>query len=85
MKTKEKEENVQSSLTRLLAVRDLEKLLLVDRRTVYRMCELGQLPRPFKIGGANRWKADAVLQVIEKAEARTTREPKKKRRVADIG
>jgi hypothetical protein len=33
---------------RLLTVEDLERLLQVDRRTVARLCQRGQLPSPLK-------------------------------------
>ena len=81
---KENSSTKHLGLTCLLAVRDLEKLLRVDRRTIYRMCENGQLPRGFKIGGANRWRADAIMEVIEKAASQGQTLVPEERRTADI-
>jgi predicted DNA-binding transcriptional regulator AlpA len=43
-------------LVPLLTVEDLERILRVDRRTIARLCNKGQLPRPLKLGGSNRWR-----------------------------
>jgi predicted DNA-binding transcriptional regulator AlpA len=48
----------------LLKVGDLERVLRVDRRTVARLVKLGQLPRPIKVGGSNRWRLQDIKEVI---------------------
>jgi predicted DNA-binding transcriptional regulator AlpA len=40
----------------LLRVEDLERLLRVDARTIRRLWQRGQLPKPMKLGGQNRWR-----------------------------
>ncbi len=55
----------------LLTVKDLESLFRVNRRTITRLCHMGQLPRPLKIGGSNRWKVKDIehaLMVLEDRE-----------------
>jgi hypothetical protein len=37
----------------------------VDRRTVARLCKRGQLPRPLKIGGGNRWRSGDIADAID--------------------
>jgi predicted DNA-binding transcriptional regulator AlpA len=54
----------RAPLEPLLTVEDLERLLRVDRRTVRRLCQRGQLPRPIKIGGGNRWRVQDIKEVI---------------------
>jgi predicted DNA-binding transcriptional regulator AlpA len=49
----------------LLTVADLERLLRVHRRTIARMCKRGELPRPLKIGGSNRWKLSQIEEALD--------------------
>jgi predicted DNA-binding transcriptional regulator AlpA len=56
----------RAALEPLLTVADLERLLRVDRRTVRRLWERGQLPPPLKIGGSNRWKPDDITEALER-------------------
>ena len=53
-----------AALEPLLTIADLERLLRVDRRTVRRLWERGQLPPPLKIGGSNRWKKRDIEQFL---------------------
>jgi predicted DNA-binding transcriptional regulator AlpA len=50
------------ALPRLLTIGDLADWLHVTSRTIDRMVQRGQLPRPMKLGG-NRW----MVEDIEKA------------------
>src|SRR3954447_21808496 len=49
-------ETPRTPLEPLLTIEDLERLLRVNRRTIARLCERGELPRPLKVGGSNRWR-----------------------------
>src|SRR3954469_24554756 len=51
---------------RLLTVEDLERLLQVDRRTVARLCQRGQLPAPLKLGKGNRWRAEEIADALDR-------------------
>jgi predicted DNA-binding transcriptional regulator AlpA len=54
--TNQTNDPARAQLEPLLTVADLERLLRVDRRTVRRLWQRGQLPRPLKLGGGNRWR-----------------------------
>jgi predicted DNA-binding transcriptional regulator AlpA len=64
--TKKNAYTARAALKPLLTVKDLERLLRVDRRTVARLCKKGEFPRPMKLGGGNRWRAEEVAQLIER-------------------
>jgi predicted DNA-binding transcriptional regulator AlpA len=49
----------------LLRVEDLERLLRVDARTIRRLWQRGQLPRPMKLGGQNRWRVEDITDALE--------------------
>jgi predicted DNA-binding transcriptional regulator AlpA len=66
----------RAPLEPLLTVTDLERILRVDKRTIARLCKRGQLPRPLKIGGSNRWKAEALTAALEGIESGQKREPR---------
>ena len=53
----------------LLTVTDLEALLRVDKRTIQRLCTAGRLPKPFRVGGQNRWQHSTIAAAIEEMEA----------------
>jgi predicted DNA-binding transcriptional regulator AlpA len=55
----------RAPLEPLLTVDDLETLLRVDRRTISRLCKGGQLPRPLKLGGSNRWRPEDIADAID--------------------
>ena len=56
---------VRAPLEPLLTIEDLERLLRVNRRTVARLCQRGRLPKPLKLGGSNRWRAEEIADAIE--------------------
>jgi predicted DNA-binding transcriptional regulator AlpA len=64
MTTKTTEPVVPVPLEPLLTMGDLERLLRVDQRTVYRLVERGQFPRPLKVGGQNRWKPEDISDAL---------------------
>jgi predicted DNA-binding transcriptional regulator AlpA len=66
MMTTKTNDSARAYLEPLLTVADLERLLRVDRRTVRRLWERGQLPPPLKIGGSNRWKSDEIADALER-------------------
>ena len=49
----------------LLTPDDVAALLKVHKRTVTRLCEAGDLPMPFKVGGGLRWKANDVQEFLD--------------------
>jgi len=53
-------------LDALLKVDDLERILRVDKRTIFRLCLIGQLPKPVRIGGSRRWKKQDIEMLINK-------------------
>jgi predicted DNA-binding transcriptional regulator AlpA len=55
----------RAQLKPLLTVDDLERLLRVDRRTISRLCKRGQLPKPLKLGGSNRWRPEDIADAID--------------------
>jgi predicted DNA-binding transcriptional regulator AlpA len=57
---------VRAPLEPLLTIEDLERLLRVNRRTVARLCQRGQLPKPMKLGGSNRWRAEEIAETLER-------------------
>lgn len=60
-----------SSFVPLLTREDLEALFRLDRRTIARLCQRGQLPRPIKIGGSNRWRLDQIQETLKLLELRS--------------
>ena len=49
----------------LLDVVAVGKLLKCSPRHVYRLCEMGLMPRPMKLGRLNRWSKTAILDRID--------------------
>jgi predicted DNA-binding transcriptional regulator AlpA len=72
--TKVAEPVVRAPLEPLLTMSDLERLLRLDKRSVYRLCKRGLLPRPLKLGWGNRWKAEDVAAAIEMLRHRQAEE-----------
>ncbi len=60
-----KRSNPNLTLEPLLTIDDLEQLLRVNRRTVSRLCKDGKLPRPFKLGGGNRWRSRDIVEALD--------------------
>ena len=48
----------ESSL--LIDVQDLSAMLQCSTRHIYRLCDLGRMPRPYKIGALCRWDRAAI-------------------------
>lgn len=64
MPTKETN-SVCAQLEPLLTMSDLERMLRVDKRTIARLIKRGQLPRPLKLGGSNRWKTADIAAALD--------------------
>lgn len=56
----------------LLKIKDLEGILRIDRRTIFRLCHNGQLPPPLRIGGGLRWKAEDIARLFNSTPDATT-------------
>jgi predicted DNA-binding transcriptional regulator AlpA len=52
---------VPATLTR----KELEAALKVSGRTICRLVAQRQLPAPFKVGRASRWRAEDIVRFIE--------------------
>ena len=50
---------------KLLTVRDVARLLSVSTRQVWRLREHGQLPRPVRLGGSVRWRAEELCDWLD--------------------
>ena len=49
----------------LLTVKEVAEMLGLSERTVYRLADMGKMPRPVKIGAAVRWRRNELDQWIE--------------------
>jgi prophage regulatory protein len=49
----------------LLSAESVARMLQVSVRTLWRLRSSGKLPKPVKVGGSVRWRADDVHQWIE--------------------
>jgi predicted DNA-binding transcriptional regulator AlpA len=56
----------RSGLQPLLTVVDLERLFRMTSRNIRKLWEAGKFPRPFKVGGSNRWRPEDVEEAIER-------------------
>ncbi|MDC3223571.1 helix-turn-helix domain-containing protein [Mariniblastus sp.] len=50
---------------RLLDVETVSKMLGVSSRHVYRLCDVGKMPPPMKLGGAVRWDRQTITDWID--------------------
>ena len=48
----------------LVDVQDVSAMLQCSVRHVYRLCDSGRMPRPFKIGALCRWDRAAIQQWV---------------------
>ena len=51
--------------TALITVKEVAETLGLSERTVYRLADMGKMPRPVKIGAAVRWRRNELDQWIE--------------------
>ena len=61
-------ENVYADVCRpepYFTIADVAGMLQVTRRTISRWCAGNKFPRPVKVGGCNRWKAQSVLAFLD--------------------
>jgi prophage regulatory protein len=49
----------------LLTVKEVAETLGLSERTVYRLADMGKMPRPVKIGAAVRWRRNELDTWIE--------------------
>jgi predicted DNA-binding transcriptional regulator AlpA len=58
--------NENVSLQPLLTGSDLQRMLRVHLRTIRRMWEKNEFPRPMKIGNSNRWRVEDVKAALDR-------------------
>ena len=61
----------------LLNVKEVAEMLGLSERTVYRLADMGNMPRPVKIGAAVRWRRNELDQWIEEGCPASQRTAKK--------
>jgi predicted DNA-binding transcriptional regulator AlpA len=49
----------------MLTLEDLERLFRLSGRTLARLWNRGDIPRPIKVGWSNRWRASDIDRVLE--------------------
>lgn len=54
------EPETQLASARLMTVEAVASMLAISTRHVYRLADSGRMPRPVKLGGANRWNRDTL-------------------------
>lgn len=59
---------MQSTLDRLLTVKESAEALTVSVPTFYRLLKKGRIPPPVHIGNHPRWPQSDILRVIEDAK-----------------
>ncbi len=69
----------QPDLARLMTVEAVAAMLSISSRHVYRLADSGRMPRPVKLGGANRWDRD-IIEAWIKDGCPSLRHPKNNRR-----
>ncbi len=57
----------------LMTIDDLVQMLQVDRRTIQRMWNRGELPTPLKLGGVNRWRSTDIAEALARLGHRVGR------------
>ena len=61
----------------LLTVKEVAEMLGLSERTVYRLADMGKMPRPVKIGAAVRWRRSELDTWIEDGCPTSQRKTKK--------
>lgn len=69
------ESNPTPSLT--LNTEAVAQLLGVSKRTVYRLLDAGQIPRPIKLGNATRWRRSDVELFVKAGSVRAFKREKR--------
>jgi excisionase family DNA binding protein len=60
-----------------LDVREVAQLLGVSKRTVYRMLDDGEIPKPIKLRNATRWRRTDIELFVEAGSIRAFRRAKR--------
>ena len=60
-----------------LDVNEVAQLLGVSKRTVYRLLDAGQIPKPLKLGNATRWRRTDIELFVKAGSIRAYRRSKK--------
>lgn len=67
-----------SAITSLvLDANEVAQLLGVSRRTVYRLLDAGDIPKPMKLGNATRWRRKDIELFVEAGSIRAFRRAKR--------
>lgn len=56
---------MKTELGKLLTAEAVGELLSLSKRTVFRMNSSGRIPKPVRIGGSVRWRANDIEKWIE--------------------
>jgi len=70
MKQKQTPQRPEAAL--MLSADDVAALLNCCRRTVYRLCDSGRLPRPIRLGALSRWPRSVIEQWVADLSDTTT-------------
>ena len=54
-------------MTTLLTTKDIQDRLGISECQVYRLIRAGTLPRPIKLGNANRWRPEDIEAALDAA------------------
>lgn len=68
-------EKLATESPRLVDVRGVAEMLAVSSRHVYRLSDGGLMPKPVKLGGANRWNRQSIMDWIDAGCPRTPKRP----------
>ena len=63
-----------TSLT--LDATEVAQLLGISKRTIYRLLDAGQIPKPIKLGNATRWRRSDIVLFVEAGSIRAFRRAK---------
>jgi excisionase family DNA binding protein len=61
-----------------LDVTEVAQMLGISKRTVYRLLDGGEIPRPIKLGNATRWRRSDIVLFVEAGSIRAFRRAKGK-------
>lgn len=64
----ENDSAVNKRLEPTLKIADVERIMRIDRRTIFRLLQLGQFPQPIRIGGSRRWRVEDIEQLLSPQE-----------------